>query len=86
MVVPCGSIWFLVLPSKMDANKKVKSRLKINRDSKFVFKFTFSYLKFCYLWRIACLANFSRGVTAKKLRTTDIYQQVLVFQVSYFLS
>ena len=25
------------------------------------------YLKFCYQWCVACLANFSRGVTAKKV-------------------
>ena len=58
------------LASKMDTNKKRKITFKDDRDSKFVYKFKFFYLKFCYQWCVACLANFSKGITAKKLRTT----------------
>ena len=63
-------------PSKMDANKKRKITFKDGRQSKFVSKFKFFYLKFCYQWCVACLANFSKGVTVKKWRTTRLTEDV----------
>ena len=55
--------------SKMDANKKREITFEDDSDSKFVYKASFISLnlKFCYQWCVACLANFSRGVTAKKV-------------------
>ena len=81
-MVSCGAIRFLVLPSKMDANKKRKITFENDRDSKFVYKLKFSILKFCYQWCVACLANFCEGVTAKKIenhcnRITDIEMHLL---------
>ena len=49
----------------MDANKKREITFEDDRDSKFAYKFKFSYLKFCYQWFVACLANFSKSVTSK---------------------
>ena len=58
--------------SKMNANKKREITFEDDSDSKFVYKalfikFKFYHVKFRYEWWVACLTNFSRGVTAKKV-------------------